>query len=178
MNLRGSKTEKNLFKTFAGECRSHTKYELYAEAAEKEGYMGIEKAFKEIASNELAHARKVYGKYLERINCTKNNLIEAAVSESEEAGVIYKDFERVAREEGFDDIADFFKMLQVIEESHKNKYLMLARALKDKNIFKDNEKTTWKCLNCGHVYKGKEAPLKCPLCRFSQGFFTKTCSPE
>ena len=131
--------------------------------------------FDETAKNEYAHAREAYRRYLDRINCTKNNLIEAAVGESEEANVIYKEFENVAREEGFEEIADFYKELQEVEEHHKERYLYLAKKLKDKNIFKDDKKTLWICLNCGYIHEGYEAPERCPLCRYPQSYFKNLC---
>lgn len=171
MNLKGSKTEKNLLKTFAGESRARNKYNLYSEKAKSEGYMWIAEVFDCTANNEYAHAREAYKRYLDRICSTKNNLIESAISEAEESKVVYKNFENMAREEGFDEIADFFKDLQEVEESHKERFLNLAKKLKDNMIFKSDKKTLWKCLNCGYIYEGCEAPEKCPLCKYPKSFF-------
>lgn len=171
MNLKGTKTEKNLFKTFAGECRARTKYDLYAEKARCDGYVWIAEVFEETAKNEYAHARESYKRYLDKINCTKNNLIESAVGESEESNIIYKEFEKIAREEGFEEIADFYKELQEVEESHKERYLDLAKKLKDDKIFKSDEDTLWVCLNCGYIHEGKEAPEKCHLCKYPRAYF-------
>lgn len=173
MNLKGSKTEKNLFKTFAGECRARTKYDLYAEKARCDGYMWVAQVFEETAKNEYAHAREAYKRYLDRICSTKNNLIESAISEAEESKVIYKNFENMAREEGFDEIADFYKELQEVEELHKERFLDLAKKLKDNMIFKSEKKALWKCLNCGYIYEGCEAPEKCPLCKYPKSYFRK-----
>lgn len=173
MNLKGSKTEKNLLKTFAGESRARNKYNLYAEKAKSEGYMWIAEVFESIALNEYAHAREVYKRYLDRVCCTKNNLIESAISEAEESKVVYKNFENMAREEGFDEIADFYKELQEVEESHKEKFLDLAKRVKDNMIFASEKKSYWKCLNCGYIYEGCEAPEKCPLCRYPKSYFKK-----
>ncbi|WP_294372420.1 rubrerythrin family protein [uncultured Clostridium sp.] len=177
MNLKGSRTEKNLYKTFAGECRARTKYDLYAEKAKCDGYMWIAEVFEETAKNEFAHAREAYKKYLSRINCTKNNLIEAAVGESEEANVIYKEFEKIAEEEGFHEIAHFYKELQEVEEHHKKRYLELAKKMKDNILYKSNNKDTlWMCLNCGYIHEGCEAPERCPLCGYSIGYFKNISS--
>ena len=173
MNLKGSKTEKNLLKTFAGESRARNKYNLYAEKAKSEGYMWIAEIFDCTAKNEYAHAREAYKRYLDRICSTKNNLIESAISEAEESKVIYKNFENMAREEGFDEIADFYKELQEVEELHKERFLDLAKKLKDNMIFKSEKKSLWKCLNCGYIYEGWEAPEKCPLCKYPKSYFRK-----
>ena len=158
MNLKGSKTEKNLFKTFAGESRARNKYTFYAEKARADGFMYVGEVFDETAGNEKAHAREVFKRFLDRISNTKNNLIESALGESEESKVIYKEFEEIARDEGFDEIADFYKELQEVEGNHKERFLKLAKKIKDGRMFKSDEKTEWLCLNCGYIYEGKEAP--------------------
>lgn len=173
MNLKGSKTEKNLFKTFAGESRARNKYTFYAEKAREDGFMFVANIFEETAGNEMAHAREVYRRYLDRVCSTKNNLIEAALGESEETKVIYKEFEETARNEGFDEIADFYKELQEVEEHHKERFLALAKRLKEGKMFKSDKKTEWICLNCGYIYEGKEAPIECPLCRYPRSYFKK-----
>lgn len=173
MNLKGSKTEKNLFKTFAGESRVRNKYSFYAERARVDGFMYIADIFEETSNNEKAHAREVYERYLDRISNTKNNLIEAALGESEESRVIYKEFEETAREEGFDDIADFYKELQEAEEHHKERFLNLAKRIKEGKMFKSNKKENWLCLNCGYIYEGKEVPMKCPLCKYPRSYFER-----
>lgn len=173
MNLKGSKTERNLFKTFAGESRVRNKYCFYAEKARVDGFMHVANVFEEIAGNEKAHAREVYRRYLDRISNTKNNLIESALGESEESKVIYKEFEETAREEGFDDIADFYKELQEVEEHHKERFLDLAKKLKEGRMFKSDKEEQWLCLNCGYIYEGKEAPMKCPACRYLKSYFKR-----
>ncbi|MVX66808.1 rubrerythrin family protein [Clostridium chromiireducens] len=173
MNLKGSKTEKNLFKTFAGESRVRNKYTFYAEKARDEGFMYIANVFEETAGNEMAHAREVYRRFLDRVNNTKNNLIESALGESEENKVIYKEFEEIAREEGFDEIADFYKELQEVEGHHKERFLALAKRVKDGKMFKLDRESEWLCLNCGYIYEGKEAPMRCPLCRYPRSYFKK-----
>ncbi|EKQ58172.1 MULTISPECIES: rubrerythrin family protein [unclassified Clostridium] len=176
MNLKGSETEKNLFKTFAGESRARNKYTFYAEKAREEGFMYVANVFEETAGNEMAHAREVYRRYLGRVCSTKNNLIESALGESEENRVIYKEFEETARDEGFDDIADFYKELQEVEGHHKERYLDLAKRLKEGKMFKADREAEWLCLNCGYIYEGKEAPMRCPLCRYPRSYFRKLCN--
>ena len=173
MNLKGSKTERNLFKTFAGESRARNKYTFYAEKAREEGFMYVADVFEDTAGNEKAHAREVFKRYLDKICNTKNNLIESALGESEENKVIYKEFERTARDEGFEDIADFYKELQEVEGHHKERFLDLAKRIKDGKMFKSDRESEWLCLNCGYIYEGKEAPLKCPLCKYPRSYFKK-----
>jgi rubrerythrin len=173
MNLKGSKTEKNLFKTFAGESRARNKYSFYAEKARTDGFMYVGDIFDETSANEMAHAREVYRRFLDRVGNTKNNLIESALGESEESKIIYKKFEDIARREGFYEIADFYKELQEVEEHHKVRFLKLAKELKDGTMFKSNKEEEWLCLNCGYIYEGKEAPMKCPLCKYPRAYFKK-----
>lgn len=175
MNLKGSKTERNLYKTFAGESRARNKYTFYAEEAREEGFMYVADVFEETAGNEKAHAREVFKRYLDKICNAKNNLIEAALGESEENKVIYKEFEKTAREEGFNDIADFYKELQEVEGHHKERFLDLAKRIKEGKMFKADRETEWICLNCGYIHEGKEAPMRCPLCKYPRSYFKKLC---
>lgn len=181
MNLKGSKTEKNLYKTFAGECRARSKYNLYAEKAKSEGFMWVAEVFDSTASNEFAHAREAYKRYLCKISTTKNNLIESALGEAEESCVIYKEFEDIAREEGLMEIADFYKELREVEEHHKERFLDLAKRIKEDKMFKSDKKSLWQCMNCGYIYEGNEAPLNCPLCKYPRSYFknlSEICSWE
>lgn len=171
MNLKGSKTEINLYKTFAGESRARNKYCFYAEKAKEDGFMWVGQIFKETAENEYAHAREAFKRYLGKVSETKNNLIEAALGECEESSVIYKEFERTAREEGFNELGDFYKELQEVEEYHKERFLDLAKRIKEDKMFKSNEKSLWQCMNCGYIYEGTEAPDKCPLCKYPKSYF-------
>lgn len=173
MNLKGSKTEKNLFKTFAGESRARNKYNFYGEKAREEGLMWVADIFDETAHNEKAHARRVFKGFLHKIEDSEDNLIEASLGEAEESKVIYKEFENVAREEGFDEIADFYKELQEVEEHHKQRFLEIAKRLKEGKMFKSNTKSEWICLNCGYIHEGYEAPMKCPLCGYPRSYFKK-----
>ncbi|MGL5150473.1 MAG: rubrerythrin family protein [Clostridium sp.] len=175
MNLKGSKTEKNLYKTFAGESRARNKYNLYADKARDEGYRFIADVFDETAGNELAHAREVYVRYLNKVKGTEENLIDAALGEAAESSKIYKDFELIAREEGFVEIADFYKELQEVEEAHKERFTMLAEKVKTKSVFKSLKPSLWQCMNCGYIHEGIEVPLACPLCKYPRSYFKPYC---
>lgn len=175
MNLKGSKTEKNLYKTFAGESRARNKYNFYAEKARTEGYRYIADVFDETATNEFAHAREVLGRYLNKIKGTEENLIDAAIGEAAESSKIYKDFESIARQEGFIEIADFYKELQEVEESHKERFMLLADRVKNSTVFKSQKPTMWQCMNCGYIHEGTEAPMVCPLCKYPRAYFKPYC---
>ena len=171
MNLKGSITERNLYKTFAGESRARTKYSLYAEKARCEGYRWVGEIFDETSDNEKAHAREAFNRYLNKNKCTEENLREAAKGEAEESKKIYKEFEDIARKEGFIEIADFYKELQEVEEIHGKRFLNLADRIKNNSMFESDEVKLWQCMNCGYVYEGKEAPKNCPLCKYPKSFF-------
>ena len=177
MDLKCSNTEKNLYKTFAGECRACVRYKLYAEKAREDGYVCIAKVYEDISKNELAHAREVYKKYLKKIKSTEKNLVDAALGEAKESEYLYKKFEKEAKEEGFEEISDFYEELSEVEEWHKEKFMELAKEVKDDTIFKCKEnckeKCYFECLNCGYIYEGEEAPEKCPLCKYPKSYFKK-----
>lgn len=175
MNLKGSKTEQNLYKTFAGESRARNKYCFYAEKASSEGYKNIADIFDETAKNEYAHAREVYGRFLGQIKGTEANLLDAALGEAEESEKIYKEFEKIARDEGFIEIADFYKELQEVEEAHKERFLLLADKVKNNTVFKSDKPSLWQCMNCGYIHEGMEAPIVCPLCRYPRAYFKPYC---
>lgn len=177
MNLKGTKTEKNLYKTFAGESRARNKYTMYAEKADLAGLIWIADIFRETAKNELAHARRVLSDFLGQVKDTENNLLDAIMGETEEFKSIYKNFEKDARNEGFIEIADFFKELQEVEEAHAERYKMLYNGLKDKTLLSGGSATSkWVCQNCGYIHEGPEAPKICPLCKFPQGYFKPYCT--
>ena len=178
MNLKGSKTEKNLYRTFAGESRARNKYTLFAEIARLEGYHWIASIFEEIAHNELAHARRVYNDLLMDIGNTKENLLAAIAGETSEYNEIYKNFEKEAKEEGFEEIAKFYKDLQEAEEGHAEKYTELYNKLCNNEIFKDDSSNPWICMNCGYIYEGNEAPTICPLCKYPKSYFRPECKTE
>lgn len=178
MDLKGSKTEKNLYRTFAGESRARNKYTLFAEIAKLEGYQWIASIFEETAHNELAHARRVYNEFLKQIGNTKENLLKAIAGESEEYKDIYKKFEEEARTEGFKEIADFYKELQEVEEIHANRYTELYNEVCNNTVFKGNRDSKWVCMNCGYIYEGAEAPLVCPLCKYPRSYFKPYCEEQ
>ncbi|MGG7177999.1 rubrerythrin family protein [Clostridium paraputrificum] len=175
MDIKGSKTEKNLYKTFAGESRANTKYTLYAEKARCDGYRWVGEIFDETAGNERAHAREAFSRFLKKINGTEENLIDAAMGEAEESKKIYKEFEEIARKEGFVEIADFYKELQEVEESHGKRFIKLADKIKNDRIFKSLDTMLWQCMNCGYIHEGKEAPIYCPLCKYPRDYFKPYC---
>lgn len=178
MELKGSKTEQNLFRTFAGESRARTKYNLYSEKARIDGYQWVADIFDETAHNEFAHARIAYGKFLKLIGCTKDNLVNCILGETEEFTSIYKNFEDVARTEGFVEIADFFKELAETEEGHAIRFKKLYDKLEDGTMFKGPKDSKWICTNCGYIHEGEEAPLICPLCKYPRSYFKPYCPIE
>ncbi|MGL5085168.1 MAG: rubrerythrin family protein [Clostridium sp.] len=175
MELKGSKTEKNLLKTFAGESRARNKYDLYAEKARLEGYQWVGQIFNETALHEYAHARRVYAQLLKRVGSTKKNLLDAIVGESDESNDIYKRFEKEAKAEGFIDVAEFFKELREVEESHTVKFKALYDKLEDGKMFKGPKESKWICMNCGYIHEGSDAPLVCPLCKYPRAYFKPLC---
>lgn len=178
MDIRGSRTEKNLYKTFAGESRARNKYTFFAEQARCEGYRWISDIFEETANNEKAHAREAFKRYLNLVGSTEENLIASANGELEEANKLYKEFEEVAREEGFEDIAHFYKELREVEEEHFKRFSILIEKMKKNQIFKDPKENTWRCLNCGYIYEGTELPEHCPLCKYPKSYFKQYCKDE
>lgn len=178
MDLKGSKTEQNLYKTFAGESRARGKYNLFAEKAREEGYRWVGEIFDETALNEYAHSREVFKKYLKKVKTTEENLLISAYFESEESENIYKEFERVAKEEGFDEIAVFYKELREVEENHKKRFLALCEKIKNDKMFKSDKESNWQCMNCGYIHEGLEAPKVCPLCKYDRSYFKPYCEVE
>lgn len=172
MELKGSKTEANLMTAFAGECQARTKYTYYASQARKEGYEQIADIFMETAENEKEHA-KLWFKQLHNggVPSTVENLKDAATGENYEHTDMYKKFEEDARAEGFDQIANLFKMVGAIEKEHEARYLALMKNIEDGVVFAKDQVYVWKCRNCGHLHVGKEAPKVCPVCKHPQAFF-------
>ncbi len=182
-NLKGTKTEQNLLKAFAGESQARMRYTYFASAAKKEGYEQISAIFLETAENEKEHA-KVFFKHLQGgmveitasypagvIGKTAENLLAAANGEHEEWGALYPEFEKVAREEGFPEIASSFKEIAEVEEQHEKRYRKLLENVKTKSVFKKAQPVKWKCLNCGYLHEGKEAPVQCPACKHPQAYY-------
>jgi len=181
--LKGSKTEKNLVKAFAGESQARNRYTYFASVARKDGFEQIAAIFEETADNEKEHA-KVFFKHLEggdavieasypagKIGTTAENLLAAAEGEKMEWGTLYPGFEKVARDEGFEDIADSFKEIAEVEERHEKRYRKLLENVKSNTVFKKDKVVRWKCRNCGYVHEGKEAPNVCPACKHPQSFY-------
>ena len=171
MELKGSKTYKNLETAFAGESMARNKYTYYASKAKKEGYEQIASLFLETADNEKEHA-KLWFKHLSggEIKSTLDNLSDAASGENYEWTNMYKEFARVAREEGFEQIASEFEGVARIEKEHEERYLKLISRVEDNMVFESEEETIWICRNCGHVYRSKEALEVCPVCKHGKAY--------
>ena len=170
MELKGSKTEKNILAAFTGESQARNKYTYYASQAKKEGYEQISAIFAETADNEKEHA-KMMAKFVGMIGDTASNLKDAAAGENYEWTEMYKQFEKEAREEGFTDIADVFREIGEVEEEHEKRYLALLERLKTGTVFKRDEPIDWHCRNCGYIHHGKEAPEECPACKHPQSHY-------
>ena len=170
MELKGSQTEQNLLAAFAGESQARNKYTYYAAVAKEEGFEQIAGIFLETAENEREHAKKEFD-FLKGIGATNTNLKAAAEGEHYEWTQMYPEFERVAREEGFSEIADFFKEVGEVEEEHEKRYFALLKNLEGGKVFKNDKVVRWKCRNCGYVHEGTEAPEKCPACGFPQSYY-------
>ncbi|WP_195987169.1 rubrerythrin [Clostridium sp. D53t1_180928_C8] len=185
--LKGTKTAENLMKSFAGECQARTRYTYYASVAKKEGYVQIANIFMETAEQEKEHAKRFF-KFLkseyngEAIEMTAGypvalydetlmNLKSAAAGEHEEWAQDYPEFARIAREEGFIDIAIAYERIAEVEKRHENRYLKLLKNIENNTVFKKEEAVLWKCNNCGYIYEGDEAPSACPACLHPQGYF-------
>ena len=174
MDLKGSKTEKNLLEAFAGESQARNKYSYYASKAKKEGYEKIAAIFEETANNEKEHA-KMWFKLLNGIGSTEENLAAAAAGENFEHTNMYKRMAAEAREEGFEDIAKKFELVGAVEAEHEKRYLKLLDKVKGKKVFIADDVVVWRCRNCGHVHIGKEAPEVCPTCDHPQAYFEIAC---
>jgi rubrerythrin len=181
--LKGSETEKNLLKAFAGESQARNRYTYFMNAAKKEGFEQIAGIFEETANNEREHA-EVFFKHLEggdvvitadypagRIWTTAENLLHAAEGEKMEWGTLYPNFEAVARKEGLDKVAESFKEIAEIEERHEKRYRKLLENVNAGKVFNKGEVVEWKCRNCGYVHEGKEAPKVCPACKHAQSYY-------
>ena len=172
MELKGSKTEANLLAAFAGESQARNKYTYFASKAKKEGYEQIAAIFEETANNEKEHA-KMWFKELNGgdIPTTEENLLAAAEGENYEWTDMYAGFAEVAREEGFDRIANLFEGVAKIEKEHEERYRKLLENVKGDLVFSKDGDAIWKCRNCGHIVIGKKAPEVCPVCAHPQSFF-------
>lgn len=172
--LDGTKTLENLKKAFSGEAQAHTKYQFYSSKAKKEGYNKIASIFDETAKNEKEHA-KLWFKAMhgDDIPVTTKNLLDAIQGETYEYSSMYKEFAETAQEEGFDDIANLFRMVAEIELTHSQNYEKLLKQLENDELFNTNEPILWICTNCGHIHKGNKPPLVCPVCKHPQGYFVR-----
>ena len=170
MELKGSKTEKNLMEAFAGESQSRNKYTYFASVAKKEGYEQIAALFLETAENEKEHA-KIHFKYLNGISDTKANLAAAAAGENYEWTDMYDRMAKEADEEGFTEIAAKFRGIGAIEKEHEARFRRFLENVENGEVFKRGSITIWKCRNCGHIVVGTEAPKVCPVCNHPQSYF-------
>ncbi|MEE1119740.1 MAG: rubrerythrin family protein [Bacteroidales bacterium] len=172
MELKGSKTEKNLMAAFAGESQAHTKYLYYASKAKKDGYVQMANLFEETALNEKEHA-KIWFKLLHEgdVPDTMTNLKDAANGENYEWTDMYANFAKEAQEEGFTRIAKLFEMVAKIEKEHEERYRKLLKNIEDGVVFSKENDAVWQCANCGHIVIGKKAPQICPVCEHPQSYF-------
>jgi rubrerythrin len=181
-SLKGSKTEQNLLKAFAGESQARNRYEFFASQAKKDGYEQIAAIFQETANQEKEHAKRFF-KFLEggmveitagypagKIGTTKENLKAAAEGENEEWSLLYPNFAEIAREEGFPEVATAFKLIAKVEAEHERRYLKLLQNISEDLVFMKKGKVWWKCLNCGYVYESEKAMDICPACQHTKAF--------
>jgi rubrerythrin len=181
--IKGTETEKNLLKAFAGESQARNRYTYFASVARKEGYRQIDALFIETAENEREHAKR-YFKFLEggdleiqasypagRIGTTLENLKAAAAGENEEWTELYPAFAEKAEAEGFPEVAAAFTMIAKVEKEHEARYLKLAENIEKGTVFRKESAVRWKCRNCGYVHEGPEAPAMCPACLHPQEHF-------
>jgi rubrerythrin len=182
-SIKGTRTEQNLLKSFAGESQARSRYVFFASKAKKEGYEQIAGVFAETAEQEKEHAERFF-KFLEGgmveitasfpagvIGSTLENLAAAAAGENEEWTELYPAFADIAEEEGFKQIAVAWRMIAKVEAEHERRYLKLLDNLTKDQVFKKEEEIEWQCRNCGYVHKGKTAPGKCPACEHPQAYF-------
>ncbi|MFH2145395.1 MAG: rubrerythrin [Candidatus Omnitrophota bacterium] len=183
-SIKGTKTEQNLLKAFAGESQARNRYTYFASAARKEGFEQIANIFIETAENEKEHA-KVFFKYLEGgdveitasypagiIKDTKTNLEEAAAGENMEWTTLYSDFANTAKEEGFPEVARSFEQIAKVEKYHESRYRKLMNNIANGEVFKKKKAAVkWHCINCGYVFEGAEAPKECPACKHPQAYY-------
>jgi len=182
-SLKGTQTEKNLLTAFSGESQARNRYTYFASKAKKEGYVQISDIFTETANQEKEHAKRLF-KFLEGgeveitgafpagvIGTTLENLKDSAAGEHYEQTEMYPEFAKTAREEGFDTIASVFEAIAVAEKQHEKRYVDLAANIEAGNVFKRDEKVTWRCRNCGYLHEGSEAPEVCPACDHPQSHF-------
>lgn len=182
-SIKGSKTEQNLLKSFAGESQARNRYTFFASVAKKEGYEQISSIFTETAEQEKEHAKKFF-KFLEGgmveitasypagvIGTTMENLAEAAAGENEEWTELYPLFADIADEEGYPEVARIFRAIATVEAEHERRYRKLLARIADGSVFERTEPVEWQCRNCGYVHTGTEAPDLCPSCAHPKAYF-------
>jgi rubrerythrin len=187
MGIKGTETEKNLLKSFAGESQARNRYTFFASVAKKEGYEQISAVFQETADNEREHAQ-IFFDYLEggpleitstypagKTGTTADNLAAAADGENEEWTQLYPAFAKVAEEEGFTDVAVSFQEILEVEEQHEIRYRKLLANLQNGRVFKRDTPVKWHCRNCGYIHEGLEAPEQCPACKHAQAYYELWC---
>ena len=182
-SVKGTRTEQNLLKSFAGESQARSRYTFFAEVAKKEGYEQIAGVFMETAEQEREHAKRFFnlleGGPLEItatypagvVGTTQENLLAAAMGEKEEWDTLYKEFAEVAIEEGFPAIAAIFKNIAKVEAEHERRYMKLLSRMTDGDFFHRDGKIWWQCRNCGYICEAQDAPKTCPACLFPQAYF-------
>ena len=183
MNIKGSKTEQNLLAAFAGESQARNRYTYFAGAAKKEGYVQLSQVFEETANQEKEHAKR-YFKFLEggdatitatfpagRIGTSMENLKAAAQGENFEWSSLYPGFAKIAREEGFEPVARAFESICIAEKQHEKRYLGFLKNLEEGKVFKKDKKIVWRCINCGYLHEGDEAPDTCLACVHPKAYF-------
>ena len=184
-SVKGTKTEQNLLKSFAGESQARGRYVYFASIAKKEGYGQIAAIFNETAEQEKEHAKR-FSKFLEGgmveitasypagiLSTTVENLKAAAAGENEEWSELYPEFAKVADEEGFPQIAEAFRRIATVEAGHEARYLKLYERMINGTVFEDEEEIEWQCRNCGYIHKGKKAPEVCPACQHPKAYFER-----
>ncbi|MCF7826640.1 MAG: rubrerythrin family protein [Candidatus Marinimicrobia bacterium] len=182
-SIKGTQTEKNLLIAFAGESQARNRYTYFASAAKKEGLVQISQIFEETANQEKEHAKRFF-KFLEggdleitetfpagKIGTTLENLKAAAAGEEYEWTTMYPEFAKIAREEGFKAVAIAFESISIAEKQHEKRYVDLAKNLEEGRVFKRNGKVVWRCINCGYLHEGEDAPKACPACLHPQEYF-------
>jgi rubrerythrin len=182
-SLKGTRTEKNLLKAFAGESQATNRYEFFAKQARTEGFEQIAAIFLKTAAQEKAHAKRFF-KFLEggeveitaaypagRIGVTAENLKAAAMGENEEWTKLYVEFAEIAREEGFGEVAGAFKVIAKVEAAHEKRFLKLLKNVESGQVFAKETKVRWECRHCGYVHEGSKAPDQCPACQHPQAYF-------
>ena len=182
-SIKGTRTEQNLLKSFAGESQARSRYTFFASVAKKEGFEQIAGVFMETAEQEKEHAKRFF-KFLEGgmveitasypagvIGTTAENLKAAADGENEEWADLYPEFAQIAQEEGFPQIANTFRQIAKVEAEHEARYRKLLERVETGKVFERDEEIEWQCRNCGYVLKGKKAPMKCPACEHPQAYF-------